>query len=110
MGPTGGGRHPISDRFLRHFATIAVCPFDDDTMSTIFGRIVKGHFFNRNFGVELSKLADPIVAATKDVFTLVSEEFKPTPEKSHYTYNLRDFAKVIQGNTNAPLCNLSVVC
>jgi dynein heavy chain len=96
MGPTGGGRHPISDRFLRHFTQIAVCPFDDDTMSTIFGRIVRGHFFNRSFSSDLSKLADIIVAATKDVYTLVTDEFKPTPEKSHYTYNLRDFAKVIQ--------------
>ena len=38
-----------------------------------------------------------VVAATLAVYTRIKEELLPVPSKSHYTFNLRDFAKVVQG-------------
>jgi dynein heavy chain, axonemal len=37
------------------------------------------------------------VSSTIEIYNSISKEFRPTPAKSHYTYNLRDVSKVFQG-------------
>ena len=44
MGPPGGGRNDISDRFTRHMNIISIDSFDDNTMNKIFTSIVDWHF------------------------------------------------------------------
>jgi dynein heavy chain len=49
---------------------------------------------NPSFTKPIQNLKDSIIANTLLVYRSISEKFKPTPAKSHYTYNLRDVSKV----------------
>jgi dynein heavy chain len=44
---------------------------------------------------------DEIVEATQRVYNAVATNLKPTPNKSHYTFNLRDMSKIFQGLCSA---------
>lgn len=46
------------------------------------------------------RLSANVVDATIEVFNTITKELLPTPQKSHYTFNLRDLAKVFQGEEN----------
>ena len=45
----------------------------------------------------LASLADLIIKAAVEIYQKVINDFLPTPTKCHYTFNLRDLSKVVQG-------------
>ena len=97
MGTPGGGRTFITPRFQRHFNVLAVANFDDNSMKTIFSSILKWYFRTGQFAQEVANLEPKIVTATLQIYKQIGESLKPTPLKSHYTFNLRDVSKVICG-------------
>ncbi|KAI9331944.1 dynein heavy chain and region D6 of dynein motor-domain-containing protein [Obelidium mucronatum] len=97
MGPPGGGRNPVTNRFLRHLNTIGITNFDESTMKGIFTTIVEWHLTSNNFPAAVIGLKNALVTATLEVYNSSIENLLPTPRKSHYLFNLRDFARVVQG-------------
>jgi hypothetical protein len=47
----------------------------------------------RTFPVPVLELRDTLIAATMDVYATVAAQLLPTPAKSHYIFNLRDFSR-----------------
>ena len=61
----------------------------------IFNSIIDGFF--KDYKKEVQMLAKPMVDSTLTIFNRITKELRPTPAKSHYTFNLRDMSKVFQG-------------
>ncbi|CAM9368513.1 unnamed protein product [Chrysoparadoxa australica] len=97
MGPPGGGRNHITPRFLRHFNLLCFQEFDDGTLTRIFRTVVDWHLGSHKFSEDIKGIAGGLVSATLDTFRSATKSLLPTPTKSHYTFNLRDFSRVIQG-------------
>uniref|UniRef100_A0A0X3PWV9 Dynein heavy chain 3 n=1 Tax=Schistocephalus solidus TaxID=70667 RepID=A0A0X3PWV9_SCHSO len=101
MGPPGGGRNEITTRFTRHLNVLGVNESDDATMNRIFSVIVDIHF-NRGYEAHFQRLSKVMVQATLVAYKAAMNSFLPTPAKSHYVFNLRDFARVIRGALLVP--------
>ncbi|XP_076020504.1 dynein axonemal heavy chain 3-like [Genypterus blacodes] len=101
MAPPGGARSDLTGRFTRHLNLITIDSFDEETLTKIFTSITDWHF-GRGFDDSLLRLGKIMVQATMAVYNDAMDIFLPTPTKSHYIFNLRDFARVIRGVLLAP--------
>ncbi|RLN55940.1 hypothetical protein BBJ29_006588 [Phytophthora kernoviae] len=99
MGPPGGGRTRITQRYVRYFNLINFVPFDNESLRAIFTRITD--WFLLNFPQAVKQLGGAVVSAAIDIYNTISQALLPTPAKSHYTFNLRDLSKVFQGAAQA---------
>ncbi|CAI6363283.1 unnamed protein product [Macrosiphum euphorbiae] len=96
LQPPGGGSNSVTTRFTRHMNAIGIDSFSQETMSKIFSQIMKWHF-NKGFAETIALQGINVVEAILFVYKEAVTTFLPTPAKSHYTFNLRDFTRVIKG-------------
>ena len=95
--PPGGGRNPVTPRFIRHFAMFCIQPADQKALTSIFIQIMEGFFTASGFSKSVSRAASSIVSAAVEIYERMSTDLLPTPAKSHYVFNLRDLSKCVQG-------------
>ena len=95
--PPGGGRNTVTARLLRHFNVIAINEFDDDALKRIYRTILKWHLDTKKFTPDVTKHLDSVVSGTAEIYRAAQSQLLPTPAKSHYLFNLRDYSRVIQG-------------
>ncbi|NXH21208.1 DYH3 protein, partial [Bucco capensis] len=105
MGPPGGGRNNITGRFTRHLNIVSIHSFDDDILTKIFTAIADWHF-SKGFESMFLRLGKMMVQATMVIYKMAVDNFLPTPSKSHYVFNLRDFSRVIKGVLLCPHTHL----
>ncbi|PSN37034.1 Dynein heavy chain 6, partial [Blattella germanica] len=93
--PPGGGRNPLTPRFVRHFGMLLIPSPDEPTLKLIFRSIMSG--FLEDFSKPVAELGDPMVNAAVEIYERIATDLLPTPTKSHYVFNLRDLSKCVQG-------------
>merc|ERR1711871_979064 len=99
MGPPGGGRNHITQRYIRHYNLVTMVPFSDDALETVFVTIMQ--WFLASFPGAVKGVASAVVDASIHFYHKIAAELLPTPSKSHYTFNLRDLSKIFQGMTQS---------
>ena len=99
MGPPGGGRSSLTRRLERHFNILTYTNLDRESIAMIFSTILKS--FIGPFSEEIANQIDNIVESTQKVYNFIAANLKPTPTKSHYTFNLRDMSKIFGGVCSA---------
>ncbi|KAM6971776.1 dynein axonemal heavy chain 6 [Aplochiton taeniatus] len=93
--PPGGGRNPVTPRFLRHFSMLCLPTPSEHSLKQIFKAILAG--FLSDFTQAVKSCAGSIVDAAVEIYHRMSVDLLPTPAKSHYVFNLRDLSKCVQG-------------
>ena len=99
MGPPGGGRTFITSRLVRHFNMLAYTDLPSDIINSIFTSLL--NFYLRRFPEGVRHFDVHLSDSCLQVFEFAKQELLPTPSKSHYTFNLRDIWKVVQGICSA---------
>ncbi|OAF70538.1 hypothetical protein A3Q56_01708 [Intoshia linei] len=98
-GPPGGGRNAITPRFVRHFSVFSLSPPSEYSLKHIFSVILTGFF--DEFNMEIKQVVDNMLNVAVEMYIRMSVDLLPTPDKSHYIFNLRDLSKCVQGLTRA---------
>ncbi|GFO15609.1 dynein heavy chain 12, axonemal-like [Plakobranchus ocellatus] len=97
MAPPGGARNTITSRLSRHFSVVSMNPFSDETMNKIFSTLITTYLKNQECTMDYVAVGIHIVQSTMEIYKAAMTNLLPTPNKSHYVFNLRDFSRVVLG-------------
>jgi dynein heavy chain len=95
LAAMGLGRPNIPNRLNRHFTTVQLFEYDEETIKYVFKTILDHGF--ATMPEKVKTFTGRIVNICVQTYKSVCKSFKPLPGKSHYLFNLRDLSKVIQG-------------
>ena len=95
MGPPGGGRSVITNRLVRHFNLVTYTLLEESDVTMIYSKILTA--FHRMYVEPIRQSTSQFVSASILLYNFVEKTLLPTPDRSHYTFNLRDLAHVFEG-------------
>ena len=98
----GGGRNDIPPRLKRHFFSINMTPPSQRSIENIYGRIMKALFDPKKYSQDVINMSSYIIDATIAIWDTTKRKLLPTPAKFHYTFTIRELARVFQG-----ICNVA---
>ncbi|KAF2360955.1 Dynein heavy chain AAA module D4 [Trinorchestia longiramus] len=90
-------RLALPPRLLRHFNVIAINEFTDHNIRTIYSKILLWHLDTRGFSKMFDACIEEMVTGSLAVYRAAIANLLPTPSRSHYIFNLRDFFRIVQG-------------
>lgn len=92
----GGGVGEINSRLKNRFNIFYIHESSHEVLSTILSAILGG-FLSQQFSEEIQNLNGQVITSTIELFKQVRNDFIPTPKKFHYTFDLKDALKLING-------------
>ncbi|MEM7807765.1 MAG: AAA family ATPase, partial [Planctomycetota bacterium] len=109
MDVPGGGRHDIPNRLKRHLFAFHVVAPSEAVVGSIYGQMLAARFppatqpTQKEFSTYVSRLPGATMALCK----WARDSLLPSPSKFHYSFTLRDLAKLFHGILRTPKSALS---
>jgi len=94
MNHPGGGRNDIPHRLKRHFFSINMTAPSQRSIENIYGRILEVLFSPKKYNPEVVNMRPYLIDATISIWEAVKKSLLPTPAKFHYTFTIRELARV----------------
>ncbi|ETO18469.1 dynein, axonemal, heavy chain 7 [Reticulomyxa filosa] len=101
MGTPAAGSNVVTTRLTRHFNIIGFVAYGHQSLHTIFRTIMDWWIADNTSLQALKNTLMSVVEASIDLYSTLTNMLKPTPKKSHYTFNLRQLSSVFQGIMSA---------
>jgi dynein heavy chain len=101
VGGMGLGRPNIPNRLNRHFTTVHLFEYDQETIKHVYKCLIDHCYSASGMPEKVKHYSTKIASMCVNLYRSVCKDFKPLPGKSHYLFNLRDLSKVVQGVLSA---------
>ncbi|KAM6459278.1 dynein axonemal heavy chain 14 [Liasis olivaceus] len=95
--PLSVGSNEISARLLSNFCILVLPATSLQSLQRIFQVRLGTYFYIHRFLVEVQKCTDNLTCCSIALYYRMLHKMLPTPAKRHYTFNLRDLFKVLEG-------------
>jgi dynein heavy chain len=97
MNTPVAGRNDIPARVKRHFFSFAMVLPHTDSIDNIYGEMMRAFFTVKAFNQDVYNTANVLVTSTIQLWEKVKTSLLPTPQKFHYSFNMRELSRVFQG-------------
>jgi len=97
MNHPTNGRNDVPNRIKRLFFALNIPPPSKKAVESIYGRILTELLPPKRYSAEVIDMVNPLVQATIQIWEQCSAKLLPTPTKFHYTFTIRELARVFGG-------------
>ncbi|CCW68744.1 unnamed protein product [Phytomonas sp. Hart1] len=94
MGPPGGGRAQVSNRFMRFFNYLSFPDMSNTSKRLILSTILFSGLAHQKVAEDIREIGANMVESTLRVFQKSCKMFLPIPAHVHYSFNMRDVMRV----------------